>query len=263
VSIDQVYCKTVITSKATENLVLLHGWGVNSAVWNPIVESLSQKFNLYLVDLPGFGESLPLANYSLESIVAEIMNVVPDSAIWCGWSLGGFIATYAAFYHPNRVNKLIQVCSPIKFVQSDDWPGIDRDIFNQFKKGIEENKNKTLVRFMNLQAMGSHSVRKDVLQIKKQMHGTKLANKTALLAGLDLLNKTDLREEFAGLEQPCLSLFGRGDTLVPILTSDAMKQLLPNCKQVIFEASSHAPFISEPALFCATLYDFVFKKQAG
>jgi len=263
VSIDQVYCKTVITSKATENLVLLHGWGVNSAVWNPVVESLSQKFNLYLVDLPGFGESLPLVTYSLESIVTEIMKVVPDSAVWCGWSLGGLIATYAASYYPHRVNKLIQVCSPIKFVQDDDWPGVDRDIFDQFKKGVEENKNKTLVRFMNIQAMGSQSARKDVLLIKKQMYGTKLADEGALLGGLDLLNSTDLRGQFTALKQPCLSLFGRGDTLVPIASSDAMKQLLPSCEQFIFKASSHAPFISESNLFCTTLCEFVFKKQAG
>ncbi|HIP76626.1 MAG TPA: pimeloyl-[acyl-carrier protein] methyl ester esterase [Psychromonas hadalis] len=262
-SIDQVYCKTLINPDATKNLVLLHGWGVNSAVWNPVIAELSKAFNLYLVDFPGFGESLPLEEYTLENVTSEIMKVAPDSAIWCGWSLGGLIATYAAAVYPHKVSKLIQVCSPIKFVQDNDWHGVERDVFEQFKHGIEVNKNKTLVRFMNIQAMGSQSARQDVLLIKKQLHGTKLADECALLAGLDLLNSTDLRQQFSTLKQPCLSLFGQGDTLVPIATSKAMKQLLPGSEQFVFENSSHAPFISEPDVFCATLFDFVFRKQAS
>ncbi|WP_413700246.1 alpha/beta fold hydrolase [Psychromonas sp. KJ10-10] len=101
-----VHCKLVGQGEA---LVLLHGWGVNSAVWQPVVEQLSQHFTLYIVDLPGFGNSATLDEYSLESITEAILKVVPDSATWCGWSLGGLIATYASINYPQRVNRLIQV----------------------------------------------------------------------------------------------------------------------------------------------------------
>ena len=88
-----VNCKIIGQGPA---LVLLHGWGVNSAVWQPVTEQLSEHFCLYIVDLPGFGDSEPLEHYSLQSICTEVLKVVPESAIWCGWSLGGLIATYAA-----------------------------------------------------------------------------------------------------------------------------------------------------------------------
>ncbi|WP_372881666.1 alpha/beta fold hydrolase [Psychromonas sp.] len=69
-------------------MLLLHGWGVNSAVWKPVLEPLSAHFRVHLIDLPGFGDSEELVNYSLDAMLDNILQVVPEGAIWCGWSLG-------------------------------------------------------------------------------------------------------------------------------------------------------------------------------
>ena len=39
------------------DLVLLHGWGMNGAVWHGIAQELAAHYRLHLVDLPGFGNS--------------------------------------------------------------------------------------------------------------------------------------------------------------------------------------------------------------
>ncbi len=39
------------------DLVLLHGWGLNSGVWHCIIDRLAPHFRLHLVDLPGYGRS--------------------------------------------------------------------------------------------------------------------------------------------------------------------------------------------------------------
>ena len=39
------------------DLVLLHGWGMNGAVWQQTVESLQPYFRVHVVDLPGYGHS--------------------------------------------------------------------------------------------------------------------------------------------------------------------------------------------------------------
>lgn len=253
-SIEQVVnCKSIGQG---DDLVLIHGWGVSRAVWNPVVDQLSQHFRLHLIDIPGFGESDMIKPFTLDSLGTAILNVVPENAIWCGWSLGGLIATHAAYAYPNKISKLIQVCSPIKFVSESEWHGVETETLDLFKLGIEGNPSKTLVRFMNLQASGSFTARKDVILIKKQLLGEKLANPDALLAGLNLLRDSDLRTEFTKIKQPCLSIFGRFDSLVPIETSNAMQQLLPPSQQAIFEMSSHAPFITEQDHFCDVLIKF-------
>ena len=84
---------------------------------------------MYLVDLPGFGQSPSLSEYSLKSFSDAILQVVPKSANWCGWSLGGLIATYAAINYPNRVNRLFQVACSVKFVRDESWLGVEKHIY--------------------------------------------------------------------------------------------------------------------------------------
>jgi len=73
------------------DLVLLHGWGMNSAVWEPVIDELDQHFTVTCVDLPGHGFSTlsDTENTGLDDWADAIAAVVPVNAIWLGWSLGG------------------------------------------------------------------------------------------------------------------------------------------------------------------------------
>lgn len=251
-----VHCK--IVGQGPE-LVLLHGWGVNSAVWEPVIKQLEEHFCLYIVDLPGFGQSAPLSDYSLQSMSEAIMQVVPETATWCGWSLGGLIATYSAINNPIRVNKLIQVSSSVKFVSDDSWQGVEGAVFDNFLQGLHVNPQKTLTRFISLQAMGCESGRKDSTAFKKLLSGSKVAEQETLIAGLKLLAESDLRQQFSTLSMPCLSLFGQYDSLVPLQASHAMELLLPHSQTYHFKNSSHAPFMSESNLFCQQIIKFMIE----
>lgn len=50
-----LYWETI--GQGDRHLVLLHGWGLNAAVWHCISERLGAHFCLHLVDLPGYGRS--------------------------------------------------------------------------------------------------------------------------------------------------------------------------------------------------------------
>lgn len=72
-------------------LVMLHGWGFNSAIWEPLIPKLSEYFQLVLIDLPGFGlSSLSIPEYRFELIAPLLLETVADEAVWLGWSLGGY-----------------------------------------------------------------------------------------------------------------------------------------------------------------------------
>tara|TARA_R110001583_G_scaffold53677_5_gene165185 strand:+ start:3003 stop:3812 length:810 start_codon:yes stop_codon:yes gene_type:complete len=246
-----------MTMGTGKNLVLVHGWGVSSAIWKPVAKQLSEHYCVHLVDLPGFGAAPEISNYSLASIADTILQKLPTNAVWCGWSLGGLIATYIANHYPNRVEKLIQVCAPLKFVEQDDWLGVKKEVFERFKVGVIKQPKKTLNRFFSLQAMGSKTVKNDIMTINKLLIGQPEPKQAALIAGLDLLNNVDLREQFKQLTMPCLSLFGESDILVPVANIAILAKLVVSNQQVIFKDSSHAPFISEPEHFQAVLIDFI------
>jgi len=246
-----------ITMGTGKNLVLVHGWGVSSIIWKSAAKQLSEHYCVHLVDLPGFGEAPEISNYSLASIADTILQKLPANAVWCGWSLGGLIATYIAHHYPNRVEKLIQVCAPLKFVEQGDWLGVKKEVFERFKVGVIKQPKKTLNRFFSLQAMGSKTVKSDIVMINDLLVGEPEPKQMALIAGLELLNNVDLRAQFSELTMPCLSLFGELDILVPIANIATLTKLAASNQQVIFKNSSHAPFISEPEHFQAVLIDFI------
>lgn len=240
-----------------KNLVLVHGWGATSAIWSPVVKQLSAHYCLHLVDLPGVSHQPELNDYSLEKIADTLLEKLPDNAIWCGWSLGGLIATYIASNFPERVEKLIQVCSSLKFVEDESWLGMKEEVFGLFKVGMSLQPKKTLNRFLSLQTMGSETVKSDITTVKYLLADQPESKLSALIAGLDLLENVDLRNEFSQLTIPCLIVLGEKDSLVPIDNARTLLSLYPSQQQLIFKKSSHVPFISEPDLFVNELINFI------
>jgi pimeloyl-[acyl-carrier protein] methyl ester esterase len=74
------------------NLTLLHGWGLNGAVWNGLRDPLARDFTLHIIDLPGHGRSHGAPVSSLDAMVDAIVHAMPQQSHLLGWSLGGHAA---------------------------------------------------------------------------------------------------------------------------------------------------------------------------
>ncbi|GLQ73153.1 pimeloyl-ACP methyl ester esterase BioH [Vibrio penaeicida] len=238
------------------DLILLHGWGMNGAVWQQTAERLARHFSVHVVDLPGYGHSHQVHAKNLETIAESILQDAPEKAIWVGWSLGGLVATHIALKHSERVTKLITVASSPKFAAEKPWRGIQPNVLTLFTEQLVEDFQQTVERFMALQAMGSPSARQDVKQLKQAVLSRPLPDPKVLLAGLDMLANIDLRSDVAEIKVPYLRVYGRLDGLVPIKVAKDMQTWAPNSHQHTFEQSSHAPFMTELELFCEKITDF-------
>ena len=84
------------------NLILIHGFGNSLGTWESLAPKLSKAFNVYAIDMLGFGLSEKPVQYqytnanqaSVIQSFAEVMGF--DSFIVGGHSLGGAIAMHAA-----------------------------------------------------------------------------------------------------------------------------------------------------------------------
>ncbi len=56
---------------AGQPLILLHGWGFNHHIWQPIIAPLAARWRVYQVDLPGHGQSEPCA-YQLPILIEKL-----------------------------------------------------------------------------------------------------------------------------------------------------------------------------------------------
>lgn len=245
------------TSGEGGDIVLLHGWGMNGAVWHQTVEALSQHYCVHVVDLPGFGHSHQAHFDSIEHMAELVLASAPSKATWLGWSLGGLLATHIAVHHPERVERLITVASSPKFAAEKPWRGIQPNVLSAFTDQLVEDFQRTIEQFMALQAMGSPSARQDVKSLKKAVLSRPSPNPKSLLAGLNLLADIDYRDMLGALQLPTLRLYGRLDGLVPAKVAKDVDQLMPHSESFVFSASSHAPFMTEFDEFCQQITRFI------
>ena len=242
---------------AGPELVMLHGWGMSSAVWVPLVPDLSQYFHLTLVDLPGHGRSAGYSPDTLPEIVDALSRVTPDKASWLGWSLGGMLATAFAARFPRRINALVLVASTPRFVAGNGWPAaMPVEVFTRFVDSFAVDATSALKRFVALQFAGSDASRGSIRQLQSEVVNLG-SPKSALLNGLSLLGSLDLREEYAGLKCPILSILGECDRLVPFGVGCDMQAINARTQLEILPQAGHLPFMTHSQQFLASLESFL------
>ena len=244
-------------------LVLVHGWGLNSSVWQPVIEGLRGDFELHLLDLPGHGRSsLEGDDYSLEFLASELLPHLPAKAHWLGWSMGGLLAQHVALHHQESVDKLVLVGSNAQYTADDSWPyGMDKVVLEQFAEGLAKDYKATLKRFLAIQALGSEGARQIVKELNQHMLAYGFPDSRALIGGLALLRKSSFVEYLDKVTQTSLLMFGRLDTLAPAIAARPMSQAMPDAQTHIFEHGAHAPFISHPDQFVSVLRTFLLDKK--
>jgi pimeloyl-[acyl-carrier protein] methyl ester esterase len=231
-------------------LVLLHGWGLNHAVWQQLLPQLTEHYTVLTPDLPGFGlvTSYP-EPYLLTAIAAIVAEQIPAGSLVLGWSLGGLVATQIALDYPDKVAALALVASSPCFVAGDDWPGMAPLVLSQFATALAKDVALTIERFLAIQALGSNTARQEIKLLKQALLSLPLPQPGALAGGLRLLAEHDLRQRLAELSIPVAGCFGRLDSLVPVSMLVKLQTLLPQASITILPKASHAPFISHPAEF--------------
>ncbi len=240
------------------DVVFVHGWAMNSAVWQPCLQRLPDWVNPQCIDLPGYGASIDARAGTLDEYVDHVARRIRRPAAVVGWSLGGLVALRLAHTRPEKVSNLIQVASSPKFVQADDWPtAIEREVFEQFAASLEKDTVKTIRRFLALQVRGTDTSMATARTLQQAIEAQGLPALEALFAGLKILSDSDLRLSASRLSSPVTWVLGARDMLVPIALADALRLLVPGADIRVLPGAGHAPFISDPDAFVAELLQAV------
>ncbi len=235
-------------------LVVLHGWGMNQSVWQPVRAQLEARARVSWLDLPGHGHSLSVRMGRLDEVVEQLAAHIPEHALIMGWSLGGLVAQALAHAYPNKVAGLVLVASTPRFVAGDTWAhGLADPVLTGFASDLQQDYAATVKRFFALQFMG---VRSDPLAVHA-LRDAVLAHPAALQAledGLEILRTADFRQHL--VQQPCLWLLGRLDKLIPTSVAVGLRELGYHRVEVLPKAA-HVPFVTHPDEFMALVGRFM------
>ena len=245
-------------SQSKQALTLIHGWGMHSGVWQPILDRLTAHYCVHCVDLPGMGLSETISPYTLANISAEVSMLLAEKTHILGWSLGGQVAMQLALDTPDKIGKLVLVGATPKFTAAVDWPcGVLLQNLEKFGLDVERDYRTTTLKFLSLQCMGAVNM-KDTVRILREAFALKPApNMVSLKQALRLLETNDLRAQLQYIQTQTLILHGEKDGLSPIGAGEYLAENIQSSQLVRFPNASHAPFLSHPNEFMQSLNQFL------
>jgi len=242
-------------------VVLLHGWGMNLRVFDPLRARLARSLSLRLVDLPGHGRSPWIEPFSEARQGSLLAGALLPTETLLGWSLGGQFALSLALAARGTAaapRRLVLLATTPRFLQADDWSaGLSRELLQQFAASLEQHPIETLAEFLGLQVRGSQHAAQTMQRLQQALDEHGRAQLPALRAGLTLLALTDLRERLAVLDVPTLLIGGLNDRVTPPAALEAMARLLPRSQLLLLPRAGHAPFISHADAVAEAVLAFI------
>jgi pimeloyl-[acyl-carrier protein] methyl ester esterase len=250
-------------SGAGEPLLLLHGWGLSRAVFAEVEQRLARSCLCLSVDLPGHGGSPAPEEFSLEQLAAAVVACIDQlqlkQPILLGWSLGGLVAQAAALQLQDRLAGLILVSTTPRFVADRDWShGLPALQLRALRRDLQRNFARSLGEFFQLMFVEDQVERQRFREIVRFAAGAgRLPDESSTLAGLELLQKADLRAQLPSLDQPTLVMHGEADRIIPVAAGRYLAAQIDGAEQALYPGVGHAPFLVSPEHFCRRVESFI------
>jgi pimeloyl-[acyl-carrier protein] methyl ester esterase len=239
------------------DLVLLHGWGMNAAVWRALSGALARDFRVHAVEMPGYGVAAATRGCDAAAVVDALAAALPQKALVCGWSLGGQLALAWAQRHPAQVTRLVLLATTPRFVCGAGWThGMPAAEFGEFAGDLAASPPRARLRFLSLQANGDSAAREVLRELRLAMDRGGEPAADALTAGLQMLREGDLRDALPRIAQPALVMHGVNDALIPHAAGAWLARALPQAAFESVPAAAHAFFVTREALLAERIRAF-------
>ncbi|MGN1282084.1 MAG: alpha/beta fold hydrolase [Succinivibrio sp.] len=244
-------------------MVVTPGWATDCNFLKPFVE-LFPKYNIMLVDMPGYGKSAHLKQFSNSTRQSAnlLLNTIPQNSILVSWSLSTLVACMACYSDVDKkISGFISICGAPRFPADPNWPGFDYRYVLKSLNLFDEGRNlRSIKLFFKLQTQCnglSKEQNQFVLQACEKMGDI---DPLVLRNGLLKMAYADYREPFFSIRIPCLHIFGAKDKLVKQELSSRMVAS-PYHLSVVLQDSAHMPFLTEPENLTKAIELFI--KNAG
>ena len=212
-------------NKSKTSLVFLHGWGQNIKMMESLAKPFCKKYNVLIIDLPGFGDSAEPKEvwsiYDYSEMVNELLKELKiNNPILIGHSFGGKISlAYAIKYNPK---KIVLLASPYK--KNIKKPTLKMKVYKTVKKIPLLNKLEGFVK--------NHVGSTDYKNASEMM-------KKILVNHVNL----DLTEELKNIKCPTLLIWGTNDNAVSYEDGKELEKLIPNAGLVTYEGCTHYAYL--------------------
>lgn len=216
-------------------VLLLHGWGGRIESVAPVFDELVPSYNVYALDLPGFGESsLPPAPWGGVEYARLILTIMDCLGLnrphVIAHSFGGQVAIALAAAHPTRVGKLVLVGSA----------GV------RVRPRLAVRVKRIIARAARwLGTHGGWLGQRLQASLYRRIQSSDYANAGPLRATLVKVLNEDLTDLLPKISAPTLLVWGEQDTDVPLASAQVMARRLPHARLVVLQHAGHFAYLDQ------------------
>jgi non-heme chloroperoxidase len=225
-------------------VVFVHGWAVNSDVWQYQMVPLSAHARCIAYDKRGHGRSSdPPRGYDYDTLADDLASVLEQldlrDVVLVGHSMGpAEIVRYLSRHGSGRISRIVLISSALPFMlkTSDNPEGIDAAVFEDRRKQWLQDMPKFLA--ANARAFVTAETSAETVAWIASL-GLQASLK-ALLDVNHAVTETDLRADVAQVTLPTLIIHGAEDKSAPLeLTGTRTAALIPGSQFKVYEDAPH------------------------
>ena len=249
-------------------VILIHGWPLSGQMWEYQVEEIvNAGYMCITYDRRGFGKSdRPWSGYDYDTLAKDLNDLITKlgltDAIIVGFSMGGGeVARYIGNYGTSKLAKaaLVSAVPPFMLKTDDNPEGLERDVFEGFKKEIRKDRPGFLAgfgkKFLNFEDH-TDTISEDLAHFYWSIACS--ASPKATVDCVDSFGLTDFREDLKKIDIPILVIHGDADQIVPLeLSGKKSNEILSQSTYEVIPDAPHGLVLTHTRKFNDLLLKFL------
>ncbi len=240
-------------------LLLVHGFPLDHSMWQGQLAELSKDYRVIAPELRGFGRSdVTPGTVTMPQFADDLSNLldamqIGEPVVFCGLSMGGYIAWQFFARHRSRLAALIIADS--RAVADIEKAAAGR---KETADKVEKEGSKVVAEAMLPKLFAAKNVENNspfVAATKAVMLASPPAGVAAALRGM--AERPDFTGQLTKIDVPTLVLCGEEDAIAPPAEMQAIAAAIPAAKFVGIAGAGHMAPLEQPAAVNAAIKSFL------
>lgn len=233
-------------------VVLSNSLGSTHRMWDAQIAMLEQHFRVLRYDTRGHGDSpVPDGPYSIDDLADDLIGLLDQHGVQrahlVGLSLGGMTVMRVASRNPERVKRMVVLCTGAQLPPAESW-----------------SERAALVRAQGSQAVAGAVVQRWFTQKFLDDHPELRAAFEQMVASTpaegyaaccEAIAKLDLREELSTIVAPTLAVAGAADPASPPAKLEDIVAKIPGARLLTVPDAAHLANAEQPDRVTAALIE--------
>jgi 3-oxoadipate enol-lactonase len=224
-------------------LILSNSLGADLRMWDPQAEALAERFRLVRYDTRGHGASpVPDGPYSIDHLGQDALALLDhlgiERAHWVGLSLGGMTGMWLAINAPERLDRLVVLCTSAQLGPPENWRERAETVRAQ---GTEAVADAGVGRWLTERFRAENP--DTAAWLRDMIRATPDPGYAACCA---VIEHMDLTPGLAGITAPTLVIAGAQDPTTPPEHGERIAAAVAGARLEVLEPAAHLANVEQP-----------------